>query len=130
MATSAPARPRLFFVDYLRGWAIIGMVAAHFWHVFLREDVLERVHGESVFFALTFAAGLFFGVVGVSCALFLGEERPAERRVELARRGWLVFLAGFLWTLCSGTWRSSTSCTASASRWRRAVCWLCVHGAG
>lgn len=99
MASSAPARPRLFFVDYVRGWAIIGMVAAHYWHVFLREDVLDRVHGESVFFVLTFAAGLFFGVVGVSCALFLGEERAAERRRELARRGWLVFLAGFLWTL-------------------------------
>lgn len=99
MASSAPARQRLFFVDYVRGWAIIGMVAAHFWHVFLREDVLERAQGESVFFVLTFAAGLFFGVVGVSCALFLGEERAAERRVELARRGWLVFLAGFLWTL-------------------------------
>ena len=92
-------RPRLFFVDYLRGWAVVVMVLAHFWPALIRPQMLAAPWGQAADFAFQFAPALFFGVVGASVAFSLGSGGNAAKRRTLLLRGSLVLLAGLPWNV-------------------------------
>jgi uncharacterized membrane protein len=100
-----PSRPRLAYIDWARGLAVLLMIEAHTLDAWTRLDARQRVAFRDATVLGGFAAPLFLWLAGVGVAF--AAARGAERRgpraaVEAAcRRGLQIFLLGLLFRLQS-----------------------------
>lgn len=97
---SSPARPRLTWIDLLRGVAVVGMLETHVMNVFLDStyDHAEWRHQLSFYNGLLAPAFLWIAgyIQGLSIRKALRNGQPVVTMPRLRRLGLVAFLGYFL----------------------------------
>lgn len=96
-----PARERIAFLDWVRGFACIGMFETHGYDAWLSDSARHSVLFRWSRLGGTLPAPLFLFASGISLALVLGRASqkgiaPLERSRKVMRRGAEIFAFGML----------------------------------
>jgi uncharacterized membrane protein len=96
-----PARVRLGYLDWLRGWAVLIMIEAHVFDAWTRPDEKAREAYGLLMVLGGMGAPSFLFLAGVGVALaasaHMGRGRShVEASRIVRRRGWQIFLYAFL----------------------------------
>jgi uncharacterized membrane protein len=135
------AVPRLLYIDWLRGIAVLFMILWHSIDAWTLQTGRDTWGFTAIIFAAGWAAPLFLLLAGVSVSLAAGSRvargrSRAEASWELQKRGWQIFLLAHIFRFQSfllnpnGSWNSilkpdilnilGLGLVASAFCWRRA----------
>jgi uncharacterized membrane protein len=115
-----PSRPRLTWIDLLRGMAVVGMVQTHVMHTFLdaRFDETRWMHQLSFFDGLLAPAFLWIAgfVQGLAIRKAQQQGRPVATVARLRRLGFVALIGYFLhvpwWQWGAGDFSAETWHTA------------------
>jgi uncharacterized membrane protein len=101
---NTPAKNRLLYVDWLRGFAVLFMFAAHVFSGWTQPGLMWRPGFRWVQVVSGYAAPLFLFLTGVGMALAFdgalarGRSR-AEARHDASKRGLMIFIAALVFRI-------------------------------